>query len=78
MRVVSAESEITQRALEVERQRYQELFEEAPDGYLVTDPQGTIQSANCAAATLLNVSQKFLGQPSPLSLSQSVWTCNLI
>jgi len=47
----------------VERQRYQELFEEA-DGYLVTDPQGTIQSANCAAATLLNVSQKFLvGQP---------------
>jgi len=61
------ELEITQRALEVERQRYQELFEEAPDGYLVTDPQGTIQSANCAAATLLNVSQKFLvGQPNHL------------
>jgi PAS domain-containing protein len=30
---------------EVERQRYQELFDFAPDGYLVTDPDGTIQGS---------------------------------
>ncbi len=50
--------------VEVERQRYQELFEFAPDGYLVTDAEGVIQKANCAAATLLGVSQRFLvGKP---------------
>jgi two-component system, NarL family, invasion response regulator UvrY len=42
---------------EAERQRYQELFEFAPDGYLVTDPDGMIQEANRAAARLLGVSQ---------------------
>src|ERR671933_2398380 len=30
-------------AVEAERRRYQELFELAPDGYLVTDVHGTIQ-----------------------------------
>jgi len=43
------------RALEAERQRYQALFEEAPDGYLVTDARGTILEANQAAAALLGV-----------------------
>src|SRR5687767_2891528 len=37
-------------AVERERQRYLELFEFAPDGYLVTDPDGTIREANRAAA----------------------------
>lgn len=46
--------------VERERQRYQDLFELAPDGYLVTDVQGTIRAANRAAAMLLNISQKFL------------------
>jgi PAS domain S-box-containing protein len=51
-------------AVEAERQRYQELFEFAPDGYLVTDVEGTIQEANRAAATLLGLSAKFLtGKP---------------
>nr|WP_242038645.1 ATP-binding protein [Chroococcidiopsis sp. [FACHB-1243]] len=50
--------------VEAERQRYQELFEEAPDGYLVIDPQGTIREANSAATRLLNVKQPFLiGKP---------------
>jgi two-component system, NarL family, invasion response regulator UvrY len=40
---------------EAERQRYQELFDFAPDGYLVTDADGTIQEANRAAAILLGV-----------------------
>ena len=42
---------------EVERQRYQELFDFAPDGYLVTDSNGIIQEANRAAAALLGVPQ---------------------
>nr|WP_238360918.1 ATP-binding protein [Iningainema tapete] len=54
----------TRAAVEVERQRYQELFEEAPDGYLVTNTEGIIQQANCAAAKLLNISLQFLvGKP---------------
>ena len=54
----------TRHAVEAERQRYQELFEFAPDGYLVTDADGRIQEANCAIATLLNISQPFLvGKP---------------
>ncbi|HIK16441.1 MAG TPA: PAS domain-containing protein [Leptolyngbyaceae cyanobacterium M33_DOE_097] len=50
----------TRQAVESERQRYRELFELAPDGYLVTDANGRIQEANTAIATLLNVSQAFL------------------
>ena len=51
-------------AAEVQRQRYQELFEFAPDGYLVTDSYGTIQEANRAASLLLNVNQQYLvGKP---------------
>ena len=50
--------------VEAERQRYQELFEFAPDGYLVTDANGVISEANHAAAGLLRVSQNhLLGNP---------------
>lgn len=53
-----------QTALETERQRYQELFEFAPYGYLMTDTAGKIQEANHAAANLLNVLPRFLvGKP---------------
>jgi PAS domain S-box-containing protein len=47
-------------AVEAERQRYEELFEFAPDGYLVTDVDGNIKEANRAAAALLGVSQDYL------------------
>jgi PAS domain S-box-containing protein len=50
----------TRNYLEEERQRYQELFDLAPDGYLVTDIKGTISQANYAAAKLLNIDQKYL------------------
>jgi signal transduction histidine kinase len=54
----------SRRALEAEHRRYQELFEFAPDAYLVTDALGTILEANQAAGGLLGVSQKFLtGKP---------------
>ncbi|MEC4816362.1 MAG: ATP-binding protein [Scytonema sp. PMC 1069.18] len=50
--------------VELERQRYQELFDLAPDGYLVTNVEGKILEANQAAATLLNISKNFLiGKP---------------
>src|SRR2546428_6311705 len=50
--------------IERERQRYQELFDFAPDGYLVTTASGIIQEANHAAAELFNVPVHFLvGKP---------------
>ncbi|MFN2291367.1 MAG: PAS domain-containing protein, partial [Anaerolineae bacterium] len=45
---------------EEERERYQDLFEFAPDGYLVTDLEGIIRQANRAAAALLGVRSDFL------------------
>ncbi|HEY9874060.1 MAG TPA: PAS domain S-box protein [Candidatus Obscuribacterales bacterium] len=54
----------TRMVVEAERQRYQDLFDFAPDGYLLTDASGTIIEANRAVATLFNISQKFLvGKP---------------
>lgn len=50
----------TRNLLEAERQRYQNLFEFAPDGYLVTNAEGIVKEANPAAAKLLNISQQFL------------------
>ncbi|ABN57946.1 MULTISPECIES: PAS domain-containing sensor histidine kinase [Methanoculleus] len=46
-------SEENYRRLEQERNRYRELFELAPDGYFVCDPQGTILDVNRAGALLL-------------------------
>ncbi len=51
---------LTRNLLETERQRYQDLFEFAPDAYLVTDTLGIILEANHTAATLLNLSQQFM------------------
>ncbi|MEH1865804.1 MAG: ATP-binding protein [Nostoc sp.] len=60
MRIASEELQATRIAVEKERQRYQELFDCAPDGYLVTDTYGTILEANQTATILLNISQRFL------------------
>jgi PAS domain S-box-containing protein len=47
-----------------ERQRYRELFEAAPEPYLVTDVRGHVQDANRRAAALLNIEIGFLiGKP---------------
>ncbi|MEH2202297.1 putative bifunctional diguanylate cyclase/phosphodiesterase [Nostoc sp.] len=60
----SEELEVTRAGAEIERQRYQELFDFAPDGYLVTNTAGKILEANYAAATMLSVRQKYLvGKP---------------
>lgn len=44
----------------MERQRYKELFDFAPDAYLVTNIAGKILEANRAATKLLKISQKYL------------------
>ncbi|WP_169153465.1 PAS domain S-box protein [Brasilonema bromeliae] len=50
--------------VQMERQRYRNLFEFIPNAYLVTDGKGIIQDANKAAAMLLGVQQYFLvGKP---------------
>ncbi|MBH8554715.1 PAS domain S-box protein [Nostocaceae cyanobacterium CENA357] len=54
----------TRQLVEAERQRYQDLFNFAPDAYLVTDVTGIIQEANYAAVQLLNVRQgALIGKP---------------
>ncbi|MBE9205270.1 helix-turn-helix domain-containing protein [Nostoc sp. LEGE 06077] len=50
----------TQNLLETEREHYQDLFEYAPDAYLVTNPEGIIENANLTAAKLLNMTRQFL------------------
>lgn len=55
-----------------ERQRYHELFDFAPDGYLVTNAQGIIQEANRAAAYLLRVRPEYLvGKPLAIYVAEN-------
>ena len=62
LRQQNEELDAAQQLIEAERQRYQELFDFAPEGYLVTDLHGLIREAN--AATLLGVSMRTLkGKP---------------
>ena len=46
---------VIQAQLNAERQRYHDLFELAPEAYIVTDIAGKIREANRAAAKLLNI-----------------------
>ncbi|QOV21859.1 helix-turn-helix domain-containing protein [Anabaenopsis elenkinii] len=50
----------TNKSLEAERQGYQDLFDFAPEAYLVTNTAGVIEKANLAAAKLLNISKPLL------------------
>jgi PAS domain S-box-containing protein len=52
------------RKVQGEHQRYVELFEDAPVGYVVTDLHGVIMQANRAAVELLKSARDFIvGQP---------------
>jgi PAS domain S-box-containing protein len=54
----------TRELVEAERLRYQNLFELAPDAYLVTSPEGIIREANQAAEQLFDIPVRFLiGKP---------------
>ncbi|MBE9180862.1 PAS domain-containing sensor histidine kinase [Oculatella sp. LEGE 06141] len=60
------------RVLELKWGQYQELFEFAPDAYLVTDAAGVIRNANQAASALLKIEPKFLsGKPLVLFVAAS-------
>ncbi|MBD1821873.1 PAS domain S-box protein [Cyanobacteria bacterium FACHB-DQ100] len=50
----------TRQALEAEQRRYEELFDFAPDGYLITDKHGKIQEANRVACELLQIEKKYI------------------
>ena len=64
LRTQNAQLIATHDALEEERARYREMFELAPDAYLVTDPDGVIRAANEAAARLFGIQERFLiGKP---------------
>ncbi|HXV44521.1 MAG TPA: histidine kinase dimerization/phosphoacceptor domain -containing protein [Anaerolineae bacterium] len=54
----------TRQAEEMERRRYQNLFDFAPDSYLVTDVEGVIREANRAASILFRIHRQYLpGKP---------------
>ncbi|WP_353932157.1 PAS domain S-box protein [Okeanomitos corallinicola TIOX110] len=56
---------------DLERQRYYNLFELTPYGYLITSKLGIIEEANQAASTLLSVDQKYLvGKPLQIFITQ--------
>lgn len=53
-----------QAELELESQRYKDLFEHAPAGYLVTSVDGAIRQANPAALAMLGTSDRaIVGRP---------------
>jgi PAS domain S-box-containing protein len=50
--------------LDAERERFVELFEHAPDAYVVTDRVGTMREINAAAVELFGMEHRFLrGKP---------------
>src|SRR5262245_39083236 len=49
-----------QTELELECQRYKNLFTHAPAGYLVTSTNGAIRQANLAALALLQISERVM------------------
>jgi PAS domain S-box-containing protein len=54
------ENEQLRHALGVDERRYQDLFDAAPDAYVVTDAAGKIVEANHAAEVLFGVPRRFL------------------
>ncbi|QYO68140.1 PAS domain S-box protein [Leptolyngbya sp. 7M] len=63
---------MAQEAIAAERQRYQDLFNFAPDGYVITDIAGVIQEANWAAAELMGCNpSQLIGVPLRLYITES-------
>lgn len=75
MEELQRQNELLTKALQtaqVERKRYQELFESSPEAYLITNLQGGIKEANHAACQLLNIPAKFiLGKPITVFIHES-------
>jgi PAS domain S-box-containing protein len=60
MRAQNEELLLARQQVETERHRYQDLFEFAPDGYLVTTLDGKILEANQEVSRLLNIAPRYL------------------
>ncbi|WP_254174969.1 PAS domain S-box protein [Planktothrix pseudagardhii] len=59
-----------------ERKRYEDLFYLAPEPYLITTLEGTIQQANRAAAELLGIPEQFIvGKPLSLYIREEDRQC---
>jgi PAS domain S-box-containing protein len=64
LRQQNEELAATAAEVETHQARYRELFEHAPEAYLVTDAVGAVQEANHAAAALFRIPRDFLrGKP---------------
>jgi sigma-B regulation protein RsbU (phosphoserine phosphatase) len=64
LRVQNEELDRTRSAVEEQYHRYLDLFDSAPDGYLVTHPDGIVIEANRTAAEMLRVPlQHVIGRP---------------
>lgn len=61
LRRLVAELTAAREFLEAEREKYRDLFQFAPNGYLVTDLDGRIQEANRAAAVIFDTPPQSLG-----------------
>lgn len=65
-RAQNEEREASRQEIDRELLKYREMFDLAPDAYLVTDVYGTIREANIASGRLLGVEARFLaGKPLP-------------
>lgn len=64
LRVANEQLLNTQEEIALERQRYRDLFESAPEPYMVTDAAGVVRQINRAAASFLGVRQAVaVGKP---------------
>ena len=64
LRIQNDELLAARRSLERDQARYRELYNFAPDAYIVTDTHATIREANLAAGRLLGAEPQFLkGKP---------------
>ncbi|MHB1134542.1 MAG: PAS domain-containing sensor histidine kinase, partial [Chloroflexota bacterium] len=64
LRLQNDELAATRALVEAERNRYYQLFDLAPDGYLETDLHGVVREANLAASRLLAIDRERLpGKP---------------
>ena len=64
LRAQNEQLAVAMEATQSERARYEELFEFAPDGYLITNADGAILNINRAGAEMFGLEKKiFIGKP---------------
>jgi len=73
------ENEELRRIADLEQRKYVELFEWAPDAYVVTDGKGRIEDANRRAEALIGVARRFLvGKPLSLYFERAASFMNVL